>query len=122
MIFIKKLIPQWKHDTLLDLVWIFAAFLTPGTDLTTLLSNLYIHHYIAALPYDNMGVNLAGLTMSVFCYPMGATIGCGLQNAKTHFPQKHTLFVQKHNCESLQRVTRGWFPSTCVYSAVTDAR
>lgn len=54
-----------------------------------------LYHYTAAVPDDNMGVNLAQLTMSVFCYPMGTTIGCGLQNAHAFSPKKHT-YVQKH--------------------------
>lgn len=37
---------------------------------TDIFPKLYTHHYTVALPYDNMGVNLAELTMSVFCYPM----------------------------------------------------
>lgn len=60
--------------------------------------------YIAALPDDNIGVNLAELTMSVFCYPMEAAIGCGLQNAET-FPLK-TQRMSKNSYVFLQRVTQ----------------
>lgn len=40
-------------------------------------------------------VNLAQLSMSVFCYPMGATIGCGLQNADA-FPLKKHILLSKN--------------------------
>lgn len=40
--------------------------------------------------HDNMGVHLAQLSVSVLCYPMGATIGCGLQAAEAfHSPKTH---------------------------------
>lgn len=62
---------------------------------------------MAALPDDNMGVNLAEITMSVFCYPIGATT-YRLRPAKRRhiFLHKNARIPQKYSYESLQRVTQ----------------
>ena len=65
-------------------------------------------------PDDNMGVNLAELSMSVFGYPMGATIGCGLQKAHT-FPPKKALLA-KNTAMKLCNVSHkaDSSPSSCI--------
>lgn len=76
----------------------------------------------ATLPDDNMGVHLAQLTMSVLCYPMGATIGCGLQDADAFSLKKKHTYVQKHSLEFLQRVTQRQFLSAYIHPTVIVGR
>lgn len=54
------------------------------------------------------GVNLAELTMSVSCYPMGATIGCGLQNVDTFSQRKTQVYLN----------TQPWISATCYERSV----